>query len=170
MYQVLFLVAGLVLASAAILYMMRHFMIVSHRLDCSFEAASDSLEAAVTSVDGWGMPMPSFDFLGAIQKRVALRNVRKQRLFFVCKGEYAGRIVDAHPWVGAMMPCTWALYEMRDGTVRLAKFNIALMSKVFFGSVIGRTMALVAREEHEMLERLKALGAAWEENRQERAA
>jgi hypothetical protein len=52
------------------------------------------------------------------------------------------------------MPCTWPVYETASGEVYIAKMNIALISKMYFG-VIGERMRGVAETEKKMLEKIK---------------
>ena len=54
------------------------------------------------------------------------------------------------------MPCPWAVYETKNGEVYIAKMNIALMSKMYFG-VIGKVMKEVAETEKEMFSKIRRL-------------
>ena len=150
-------IVGAVLMTAFILFVMRKYMIRAYKIDAPFEAACDNIETAVKSVDGWVHPMPDWDFHAAVSKSHFFNNLAKKRIFFICKAKYANRIVDKYHHMGAMMPCAWAIYETQKGEVYLSKMNIALMSKVFFGNIIGSTMAKVAREEQQMMKKLQEL-------------
>lgn len=152
-------VIGAVAVAAAFVFAMRRYMIRPYRIDASFESVCANVEKAIRSVGGWGHPLPDWDFHSAVAKTHYFDNIRKKRIFFVCKAEYANRIVDRFPHMGAMMPCAWSIYETTDGRVYVAKMNIALMSRMFLGNVIGSTMSLVAREEHTMLQELRRLAA-----------
>jgi hypothetical protein len=48
------------------------------------------------------------------------------------------------------MPCSWAVYEMADGSVWLAKMNVGLMSKIFSG-VAGTMMRKVGQADDRFL-------------------
>ena len=152
-------VTGAAAMAAAFVFVMRRYMIRPYRIDASFESVCDNVEKAIRSVGGWGHPLPDWDFHGAVARTHYFDNIRKKRIFFVCKAEYANRIVDRFPHMGAMMPSTGSIYETTDGRVYVAKMNIGLMSRMFLGNVIGSTMSLVAREEHTMLRELRRLVA-----------
>lgn len=150
-------VAGGVLVALGFVGAMRRFMIRPYRIHASYETVCRNIEKAVKSVGGWGHPLPNWDFHAAVSKTHYFDNLKNKCVFFVCKAEYANRIVDQFPHMGAMMPCTWAVYETNDGEVYVAKMNIAMMSKMFLGNVIGSTMGKVAREEHAMMDELRRL-------------
>jgi len=152
--------AGVVLSALIILLAMRGYMIKKIRIEAPFEEVCSRLEDAVKSVSGWGQPLPSWDFHATVSKTREFHTLSRKRIFFVCKAEYASRIVERYHHMGAMMPCTWSVYENQKGEVFIAKMNIGLMSKVFFGNIIGRTMSLVAGEETRILENLQGRLAA----------
>jgi uncharacterized protein (DUF302 family) len=151
------ILTGGILMAAIFVFVMRNHMIRTYRLDAPFEAVCECIEKAVKSVDGWGHPIPDWDFHKVVSKNHYFKHLKKKKIFFVCKAEYANRIVDKFPHMGAMMPCTWSVYETADGKVHVAKMNVGLMGKMFFGNVIGSTMGLVAREEHTMIKELRRL-------------
>ena len=142
---------------ALVMWAMRRYMIVAHRIHASYEVVCDNVEKAIKSVPGWGHPISDWDFHAAVSKTHYFDNLTKKRIFFVCKAEYANRIVDKFHHMGAMMPCAWAIYETKKGEVYLSKMNIGLMSKMFIGNVIGTNMGKVAREEHIMIAELHRL-------------
>ena len=148
---------GAVLVAVLFLFAMRKYMIRAYRIDAPFSKVCSKIEEAIKSVPGWGHPLPDWDFHEAVSKSHYFENLANKRIFFVCKAEYANRIVDKYHHMGAMMPCAWAIYETRKGKVFLSKMNIALMSKMFAGNLIGSTMGKVAREEHQMIQKLHEL-------------
>jgi len=150
-------VVGAVLVAVLFVFAMRKYMITAMRIDAPFETVCEKIEEAIKSVPGWGHPIPDWDFHGVVSKTHYFENLAKKRIFFICKAEYANRIVDKHHHMGAMMPCAWALYETRKGEVFISKMNIPMLSKMFAGNIIGSTMGLVAREEHQMIAKLKEL-------------
>lgn len=150
---------GALIVAGAFILGMRLLMIRPYRIHAPFETVCSNIEKAIKSVGGWGHPLPDWDFHSAVSKTHYFDSIAKKRIFFICKAEYANRIVDRFPHMGAMMPCAWAIYEMRDGKVYVAKMNIAMMSKMFFGNVIGSTMGKVAKEEHQMMKELRRLVA-----------
>ena len=151
------ILAGALSVTALIAYTMRNHMITAIKIDAPFEKVCSKIGEALTSVPGWGHPLPDWDFHETVAKTHYFENLSKKKIFFVCKAEYANRIVDRFHHMGAMMPCAWALYETMSGEVYISKMNIGLMSKMFFGNIIGTTMGKVAREEKLILNKLQQL-------------
>ena len=55
-----------------------------------------------------------------------------------------------------MMPCSWAVYELDDGSVWLATMNIGMMSRMFAGDVaagMGEVAAATANDDVSPAER-----------------
>ncbi len=143
---------GLVLAGVAFALIMRKFMVKEIVLEGDFEAACKALEEAVAEAKGWGQPIPAWEFYQSqLSKGLTYDNIKNLKIFFVCKPSHANRIVRRFPFMSAMMPCSWSVYERADGKVILAKMNIGLLSKVFLGNLVGTVMGEVAREEEEIL-------------------
>lgn len=44
-------------------------------------------------------------------------------------------VLSATPKMAAIMPCSWAVYELEDGSVWLATMNISMMARMFSGPV-----------------------------------
>ena len=144
--------AGLLLGGGLFVFLMRNYMVKEIPLPGSFQDACKALEEAVEEAEGWGQPIPAWEFYQSqISKGLTYDNIKNLKIFFVCKPSHANRIVRRYPFMSAMMPCSWSLYEKTDGRVILAKMNIGLMSKVFLGNLIGAVMGEVAREEEEIL-------------------
>ncbi len=149
------LLVGLVFATLLFVYLMRRFMVKEIELKGGFQEACRALEEAVEEAQGWGQPIPAWEFYKSqISKGLTYDNIKNLKIFFVCKPSHANRIVRKFPFMSAMMPCSWSVYEKTDGKVILAKMNIGLMSKVFLGNLIGTVMGEVAREEEAILEGL----------------
>ncbi|MBN2456115.1 MAG: DUF302 domain-containing protein [Sedimentisphaerales bacterium] len=153
-------IGGALLLSALMMFVMRRYMICAYKMDAPYDKVCTKIEEAIKSVPGWGHPLPDWDFHAAVNKTHYFNNLKKKRIFFICKAEYANRIVDNYHHMGAMMPCAWAVYETMKGEVFMSKMNIALMSKMFLGNIIGSTMSKVGHEEHQMLKELHRLLAA----------
>ncbi len=149
------LLVGLVFATLLFVYLMRRFMVKEIELKGEFQEACRALEEAVQEAQGWGQPIPAWEFYKSqISKGLTYDNIKNLMIFFVCKPTHANRIVRRFPFMSAMMPCSWSVYEKSDGKVVLAKMNIGLLSKVFLGNLIGTVMGEVAREEKAILEGL----------------
>jgi len=142
--------AGVLVTGALVLAAFRKAMISKFRVDAPFDKVCENVEAAITSVHGWAIPVPMWSAHAAISKHYPFKNLKNLKVFFSCKAEYANRILEQFPFMAGVMPCSWAVYETMDGQVYIAKMNIPLMAKVFAGNVVGRTMAAVGREEEQM--------------------
>ncbi len=146
------LLVGLVLSGVLFAYLMRNYMVKEIPIPGDFASACRALEEAIQEAQGWGQPIPAWEFYQSqVSKGLTYDNLKNLKIFFVCKPSHANRIVRRFPFMSAMMPCSWSLYEKTDGKVVLAKMNIGLMSKVFLGNLIGKVMGEVAREEEEIL-------------------
>ncbi len=149
------IVLGIVAAGAAFVWLMQNFMVVSFKLNGTFEAAQSVIKKTIPQFDGWGFPVPEWDFYKAqISKGLQYQNIKNMVMYFVCKPPHANKVIGANPVMGAIMPCTWAVYETDKGDVFIAKMNIALMSKMYFG-VIGSVMRDVAASEKLMLLKIR---------------
>ena len=138
---------GLVAAGVAGVSMMRAKMVVPERSAFDFDETCARVERAVDAADGWSFPMASFDMGAKLADKGALPdNVRRIRLFFVCSPPIAKRVLGDTPKLSAIMPCSWSVYELADGTVWLAHMNIGMMSKMM-GGIVGEAMGTVAQAD-----------------------
>ena len=142
------LIAGVVITALAVVGFMRSKMIVPHRSARTFEETCAAIERVVPAGDGWSFPLPSFDMHAKLaEKGQAPAGMRRNRLFFVCKPGVANRVLSDTPKIAAMMPCSWAVYELEDGSVWLATMNIGMMSKMFAGEVAAGMGEVAAADE-----------------------
>ncbi len=144
--------AGLILSTVGMIYLMRTRMVVAHRSHRSFEETCDTVERVVPANKGWGFPIPSWDFYQTfVKKNLVPKGILKLRVFFVCKSALASRVIADTPPMAGIMPCSWAVYEQEDGSVWISKMNIGLMAMMFSG-VIRDAMGEVARMDRVFLE------------------
>jgi uncharacterized protein (DUF302 family) len=142
------LVVGFVAAALAGGWMMRTRMVVAGRSNASFEETCERIERVVPAGDGWSFPMPSLDMHAKLAaKNQAPDGIRHIRLFFVCKSALANRVLSETPKMAAIMPCSWAVYELDDGSVWLAKMNISLMARMFSGAVASAMGEVAAADD-----------------------
>jgi len=147
-------VAGISISLIAAVAMMRRRMIVPERSSKSFEATCEAIEEVVPTGEGWSFPMESFDMSAKLAAKGGLPdNVKKIRLFFMCNPAVAKVVLGAEPKLSSIMPCSWAVYELADGTVWVSHMNIDLMSNMM-GGVVGTSMASVAEADRTFLERV----------------
>jgi len=146
-------VAGISISIIAGVAMMRRHMIVPERSSKSFEATCEAVEKVVPTGEGWSFPMESFDMSAKLAAKGGLPdNVKHIRLFFMCNPAVAKVVLGAEPKLSSIMPCSWAVYELADGSVWVSHMNIYLMSKMM-GGVVGTSMAGVAEADRAFLER-----------------
>ena len=145
------LIAGIVVAAAAMVATMRSKMVVPERSSKSFEATCEAIEQVVPKREGWSFPMESFDMSAKLATKGGLPdNVKKIRLYFMCNPKVARTVLGAEPKLSAIMPCSWSVYELADGSVWVSHMNIGLMSKMM-GGVVGSSMAGVAEVDRGFL-------------------
>jgi uncharacterized protein (DUF302 family) len=145
------LIAGTALTAAAMVLTMRSKMVVPERSSESFEATCEAVEKVVPAAEGWSFPMDSFDMAAKLEAKGGLPdNVKRIRLYFICNSKVAKVVLGAQPKLSAIMPCTWSVYELDDGSVWVSHMNIALMSKMM-GGVVGSSMARVAEADDSFL-------------------
>ena len=138
---------GLVAAAAVGVSLMRSKMVVPERSAHSFDETCARVERVVEDTEGWSFPRPSFDMSVKLAEKGALpANVRWIRLYSVCSPPVAARVLGDTPKLSAIMPCSWAVYELADGSVWLSHMNTAMMSRVM-GGVVGEAMGAVARAD-----------------------
>lgn len=147
-------ISGIMLAVAAMVVTMRSKMVVPERSSKSFEATCEAIERVVPGAEGWSFPMESFDMSTKLEAKSGLPdNVRRIRLFFMCNPKVAKTVLGAEPKLSAIMPCSWSVYELQDGTVWVSHMNINIMSKMM-GGVVGSAMGGVAEADRHFLEQI----------------
>jgi len=148
------LAAGIFVAAAAMVVTMRSKMVVPERSSKSFEATCEAIEQVVPAAEGWSFPMESFDMSMKLAAKNGLpENVKRIRLYFMCNPKVAKSVLGAEPKLSAIMPCSWSVYELSDGSVWVSHMNIGLMSKMM-GGVVGTSMAGVAEADQRFLEHI----------------
>ncbi|MEE4272100.1 MAG: DUF302 domain-containing protein [Thermoanaerobaculales bacterium] len=143
---------GLITTVVAVVLTMRSSMIVPERSSKSFEATCAAIEKVVPGNDGWSFPMESFDMSAKLAAKDAMpANVKRIRLYFMCKPDVAKKVLGANPKLSAIMPCSWSVYELDDGSVWVSHMNIGMMAKMM-GGVVGESMGGVAKADKRFLE------------------
>ncbi len=130
---------------------LRAKMISNVKSKYNFEETCKKIEEVVPKGEGWGFPIPAWEFYESqIKKNLKYDNIKNCKIYFVCKSKYANQVVSDDPKWSGIMPCSWSVYELTNGDVYVAKMNIPLMSKMFTG-VLGTVMSKVAKEEEEFI-------------------
>jgi len=159
MQTVLLVLAGVVVGAVAValvmVEVMRRRMVTPLRSPRSFEETCAAVERVVPGTEGWSFPMEPLDMHAKLSaKGFTPANLRRARSYFICKPAFAQKVLQARPEMCAIMPCSWSVYELTDGSVYLAKMNIGMMARMFSGTV-GSTMGLVARDEERFLQQIR---------------
>ncbi len=145
------LVAGVLIAVVATVLMMRSKMVVPERSSKSFEATCEAIENVVPAAEGWSFPIEGFDMSAKLSAKGGLPdNMKRIRLYFMCNPGVANVVLGAEPKLSAIMPCSWSVYELSDGSVWVSHMNIDLMSKMM-GGVVGNAMGGVAEADRGFL-------------------
>ena len=148
------IVAGILITIVAVVITMRSQMVVPERSSKSFEATCKAIEDVVPGTEGWSFPMESFDMSAKLAAKGGLPdNVKQIRLYFMCNPEVAKVVLGAEPKLSAIMPCSWSVYELTDGSVWVSHMNISMMAKMM-GGVVGRSMGDVAEVDERFLEQV----------------
>ena len=148
------IVIGLVVAAVAGVSVMRSKRVVSQPSAHSFDETCARVENVVGEAEGWSFPNESFD-MGAklVEKNALPENLKRIMQYYVCSPMIAKTVLGDSPHLSAIMPCTWAVYEMADGSVWLANMNIPMMSRLM-GGVVGTAMGIVASAEEGFMEKV----------------
>ena len=145
-------ILGLITAAVAVVLTMRSSMIVPERSSRSFDATCSAIEEVVPGTAGWSFPMESLDMSAKLAAKNAMPdNVKKIRLYFMCNPMVAKTVLGANPKLSAIMPCSWSVYELADGSVWVSHMNISMMAKMM-GGVVGESMGEVAKTDRRFLE------------------
>jgi len=154
---VLFLgaVIGVIFGGLIFIYVMKKNMLVCYRIEGSFSEVEEAIKEIVPSFEGWSFPISDWQFFKSqASKGLSYDNIKNMVMHFVCKPSHANKVLRVNPVLGGIMPCTWSVYETKDGKVYIAKMNIALMGKMYSG-VIGKVMKEVAETEAKILAKIK---------------
>ncbi len=149
------LISGFIVGIAVFFYVMKNYMISNHKVNGSFEQIQKVIQEIIPQKKGWGFPLPEWDiFKSQIANNLTYKNIKNMVIYFVCNPSIANKVLSVDPNMGGIMPCSWAVYETVSGDVFIAKMNIPLMSKMFFG-VVGKAMSEVAQIEKVMMNDIK---------------
>ena len=148
------IVAGILITIVAVVITMRSQMVVPERSSKSFEATCEAIEDVVPGTEGWSFPMESFDMSAKLAAKGGLPdNMKRIRLYFMCNPKVAKVVLGDGPKLSAIMPCSWSVYELTDGSVWVSHMNISMMAKMM-GGIVGRSMGEVAEVDEHFLEQV----------------
>lgn len=142
------LVAGILIAGAAMVVTAPRMMMETHLSRFGFEETVAKLEAAVAEGD-WEHQGTTYMHEGLAKRGQPI--TCRTAVISLCNPIYAQSVLCDSPNMACMMPCKIAVLEMPDSSVRITKMNTGLMGKMFGGKV-GEVMGdRVGPEEHQML-------------------
>ncbi len=140
---------GVVLTLIGTVFGMRAMMIVTYDSSLGFDETVAALQGAIKTA-GWVNPNTI-----NMNKSMAKHGVSfkpRVRLIKLCKAQYASEVLKDARHVACLMPCTMAVYETDDGSVKVSKMNTGLMGKVFGGTIARVMGGSVAADETKMLQ------------------
>jgi uncharacterized protein (DUF302 family) len=143
------LLLGMAVTAGAVWLVMPGLMVVEHESRLDFDATVSALEKAVKA-KGWVVRG-----VADMQKSLAKHGVtfpRRVKVVKLCHPRYAGSVLQTDRQMAALMPCSIAVYEDDDGTVRISKMNTGLLGTMFGGNVARVMGEHVARDEAKMLD------------------
>jgi uncharacterized protein (DUF302 family) len=126
-------VLGALLCAALIFYVvLPGRMILTYESRTGFDETVSALQRSITNA-GWSVTNvtelcgTAVDANGAFLPRV--------KLVSMCRPTYAEIVLRSNPDIAAMMPCTFAVWEGRDGKAHISKTNMTVMARLFGGQV-----------------------------------
>ena len=117
----------------------------------------DKTVATITDnarAEGWSIPK-IYDIQNMLLEK-GKKDIGRMKIVKLCNADYAESLLsrDDSKYVGAMMPCSIAVYEKADGKTYVSSMNMKLMSHMFGGD-IGDVLSKVAEADAKMLEFLQ---------------
>ncbi len=142
------LAAGTVLTGGVVVWTMRSRMVVARRSRRTFEDTCTAIENVVGEAKGWGFPIPTWNFYRRFEEKGAVpQGFSKLKVFFVCNTQLASGVLEDTAPMAGIMPCSWAVYELDDGSVWLSKMNIGLMARMFSGVIRSSMLRVEAADQ-----------------------
>ena len=134
-------VLGALLCAALIFYVVLPArMILTHESRTGFDETVAALQRSIGD-SGWVVTGVT-DVCGAADPNEMF--LPRVKLVSMCKPEYAEIVLRTDPDMAAMMPCTFAVWEDRDGKAHVSLMNTTVMARLFggrVGDVMGHKVA-----------------------------
>ncbi len=141
--------SGVLITAIAVVLIMRSKMIVHRKSRYGFEDTVSRVERAIEKA-GWVLA-GSKRFNESLAKH-GVNFAPRIQLISLCRAEYAEGVLRGSRHMACLMPCTFAVYEADDGSVRISKMNTGLMGRVFGGTVARIMGGKVGPEETRILQ------------------
>lgn len=145
------LLAGVAATAVAMFKLMPKLMLEVHQSQLGFEETVSAIETAAKS-RGWKVPK-IYDIQKTLQES-GHADMSRVKILSICQPHHAYNVLldDNDKFVTAIMPCRVAVYEDKQGIIKIAEMNMGLMSQ-FFGPKIKEIIGNhVAVEEKAMLQ------------------
>ena len=139
---------GALLSMAAVFKLMPSMMIVTEETQTGFDETVEALEKSIVA-NGWVVSGVS-DMNKSMAKH-GVEFVPRVKLVKLCNPHYVKSVLTTDRYVGAMMPCTFAVWEDDAGKVFLSKVNLGLMAKMFGGNIAKVMGQDVVNDEYHIL-------------------
>lgn len=138
-------VAGMAVMGLAVWQAMPRMMIVDHPSALGFDETVAAFTEAVARKQDWKV-LGVNDYQKTIEAG-GFGKMRRIGSIAVCNPRYASRILkdDENKRVTAMMPIEVGIYEDQDGRVHLSELDVALMGRMF-GGTIAEVMGEAGRD------------------------
>jgi uncharacterized protein (DUF302 family) len=135
-------VVGAVVCAALIFFLvLPNRVILTYPSQVGFDETIAALQPSIRD-SGWLVTSVSPLCGAAIDANDPL--LPRVTLVSMCKPEYAGIVLRDNPHIAAMMPCTFAVWEAKDGKAYVSVMNTTLMARLFggrVGDVMGHKVA-----------------------------
>ena len=141
---ILVFLVGMLVSALIFIWLMPKLMIVTKDSRFGFDETVAAVEKAIPA-HGWASP-GTMDMNRALAKN-GVEFFPKVKLISLCQAEHAKNVLTTDRYISSIMPCTIAIWEDDDKSVKISKMNMGLMAKMFGGNV-GKVMGGdVAKDE-----------------------
>lgn len=141
-------VAGVLVCGLVVWSVMPSMMIVTHNSKLGFDESVEAIQASILE-NGW-IVSDVIDMNKSISKH-GFELEGRVTLIKLCKAQYAKSVLETDRNISVMMPCTFSVWEDKDGQVKVSKMNMSLMASMFGGNVAKVMGGAVASEEKHIL-------------------
>lgn len=129
---------------------LRHNLLEERRTDRDFDSVISDLHSGTGKAPGWeirnaGCPLPPSG------------DGCRMQSFQLCQRDYASELIEREEdrKISALLPCTFSVYEKKDGHVYLSRLNVKLLGRLLGGMPAYVFPAKVSPEQERFLGHLK---------------
>ena len=148
------------LAMVTIAFVTLHFLTACGSMMVHESRSPYGFDQTVTTItdnakaEGWSIPK-IYDIQNMLLEK-GKKDIGRMKIVKLCNADYTESLLssDESKYVGAMIPCSIAIYEKTDGQTYVSNMNMKLMSHMFGGN-IGDVLSKVAESDEKMLDFLQ---------------